>query len=107
MKAMKAYRPDVHLAFEDMGMVGDALNGWDNSVPMQLKTGTESTWQLDTTLKSGYVKFRSHNNWEENWGGCTFPQGSAIFVGDDIPVTPGRYHIELDLVNGQYRFEKR
>jgi len=105
MKAIKAYRPDVQADFEEIGILGDAIGGWENSIPMHRKPGTESTWQIDTVLAKGFIKFRSHNTWEENWGGYNFPAGKTLRMGDNIPVLPGRYHIELDLVNGRYVFQ--
>lgn len=104
MKAIKAFRPDVKASFEEIGIVGDAIGSWDKSRPMRLKPGSESTWELEATLKNGYVKFRSHNTWEENWGGYRFPMGKALKNGDDIPVQAGRYHIQLNLVTGMYSF---
>jgi hypothetical protein len=107
MKAIKVYRQDVSADFDEIGILGDAVGDWNNSIPMKRKPGTESTWQIDTVLTEGFIKFRSHNTWEENWGGFDFPSGKSVRMGDNIPVLPERYHIELDLVNGRYLFEPR
>jgi starch-binding outer membrane protein SusE/F len=61
-------------------------------------------YTFDVTLVNGFVKFRENHDWTLNWGGSTFPTGTAVSDGPDIPVTAGTYHIVFDMLFGSYSF---
>jgi len=108
MKLIKEYNPEVKLLFQDIGIIGDAINGYDvPSIPMKLINEQYSIWELDITLKNGTVKFRSRDSWNKNWGGNTFPNGNTAFRGYDIPVKAGNYHVILNLFENTYQFIKK
>ena len=108
MKLIKEYNPEVKLLFQDIGIIGDAINGYDaSSTPMKLINEQNSIWELDITLKNGTVKFRSRDSWNKNWGGDTFPNGNTAFRGYDIPVKAGNYHVILNLFENTYQFIKK
>lgn len=108
MKLIEAYNPDVKLKFQDLGIIGDAINGWDiPSTPMKLTNEKESIWEVDVTLKNGTVKFRSRDSWNKNWGGDAFPSGRITFRSTDITVEAGNYHVILNLSENTYEFIKQ
>jgi len=108
MKLIKKYNPEVKLLFQDIGIIGVAINGYDvPSIPMKLINEQYSIWELDITLKNGTVKFRSRDSWNKNWGGNTFPNGNTAFRGFDIPVKAGNYHVILNLFENTYQFIKK
>ena len=61
-------------------------------------------YTFDVTLVNGFIKFRENHDWSLNWGGSTFPTGTAVSDGPDIPVTAGTYHITFDMLFGSYSF---
>lgn len=106
MQRIELYYPNVGLKVESIGIIGTALPyAWEKSVPMKYNK-SRNVWIIDLSLKAGEVKFRANDNWLINWGGSNFPKGEAIQNGPNIPVDEGRYRIEIDIKNGEYRFEK-
>lgn len=106
---IREYQPDVRLLYEDVGILGTALQGYDDvpgvrSTPMTLSDARLGIWETTLQLNEGTVKFRTRNSWNENWGGTSFPEGKALFYGEDIPVKAGRYHILLNLKDNSYHF---
>ncbi|GAB2765508.1 DUF6090 family protein [Salinimicrobium soli] len=108
LNRLKAYNPDLKLLYKEVGILGTALpNGWEKSVPMKLIDPEKSLWELDVSLKQGEVKFRTRDSWRTNWGGKTFPSGTTIYFGDNIPVEEGDYRVRLNLLENTYEFIKR
>ena len=93
--------------YTDVGIIGSALDsGWEKSVPMKLIDKKHGIWEVVVSLKKGEVKFRAHDSWSENWGGGTFPSGTAVLNGDNIPVEAGKYRVRLDLNKERHQFVK-
>ena len=111
LKKIKDYYPEIRLLYSDVGIIGTAINGYDDvgasSTPLTLIDSENSIWEIDLYLKDGTVKFRCRDSWNENWGGKTFPKGEAIYFWEDIPVKKGNYHIILNLSNKTYEFIKK
>jgi len=101
---IEKYYPEVRLLYQDVGIIGDATNNWANSIPMTLFDEQKSIWKIETTLKDGSLKFRSRDSWIQNWGGDTFPKGTTLYFGENIPVKAGKYRIILDLSENSYEF---
>lgn len=97
------FYPEVGLKIYSLGIVGDQLpSEWEESVPMiNLSNGK---WQLNIALDSGEVKFRANNQWFQNWGGDTFPEGKLLPDGPNIAVKEGSYTIIVDLEKNTYSF---
>ena len=108
LNLIKTHHPDVQLRFEDIGIIGSALEtGWNESVPMTRVHSDSAIWEIQVTLSAGFVKFRSRNSWTENWGGKDFPSGRLTFFGEDIHIEEaGPYLVSLDLQNSTYRFTR-
>ena len=109
---IKSYYPDVKEIYNDVGIIGTSINGFDEvgarSTPMTLTDIKQSIWEIDLYLKEGRVKFRCRDSWLINWGGTTFPKGKADFEGPDIQVTEaGNYHIIINLTANTYEFIKK
>ena len=111
LNRIKRSVPNVKLLYEDVGIIGTSINGYDdvgaNSTPMILKDENKSIWEIDIFLKEGSVKFRCRDSWAINWGGLTFPEGTPLPDGPDIPVEEaGNYKVILDITGGKYEFIK-
>ncbi len=114
LELIKSYYPEVRVIYENVGIIGTALDGYDDiggrSTPMIRTDAKNSIWEAELYLKEGTVKFRCNNSWLRNWGGNynedKFPSGNASPDGDNIPVKAGKYHIKLNLSNYTYEFMK-
>lgn len=108
------------------------INGGETIVPTEIsiigtatEAGTFNTdYQMTTTDGINYVrtnlllagdpnisnpetqvKFRQNYNWTVNWGASTFPTGTGIQDGPNIPiVTPGFYTVTINIQTGAYVF---
>lgn len=111
---IKNYYPEVRVIYENVGIIGTALDGYDDvggrSYPMQRTDPNNSIWETELFLKKGTVKFRSNDSWLRNWGGNfgeeSYLAGDAMPDGINIAVEEGTYHIKLDLSNFTYEFNK-
>lgn len=111
VRKIKNYYPEVKMIYEDVGIIGTSIDGFDNvgaiSTPMSERKLDPGVWETDLYLKRGRVKFRCRDSWSQNWGGNAFPDGEAQSFGGDIQVTePGQYNIILDLNEGRYFFNR-
>lgn len=112
LKLIKDYYPEVKLLFQDVGIIGTSINGFDDvgarSTPMTLTDEEQSIWEIELYLKEGRVKFRCRDSWAINWGGESFPIGTARNEGQDIPVSEaGNYRVILNLSENTYEFIKQ
>lgn len=105
---IKSYYPDVKVIYRDVGVLGNAIDGYIGvkSRPLIQTDIQNNIWETELELGEGSVKFRCRDSWSQNWGGNTFPEGEAVWFGPNIPVEPGRYRITLDLNNYRYSFER-
>ncbi|NJB71964.1 hypothetical protein GGR42_002426 [Saonia flava] len=110
MKLIKTYYPNVKLLYQDVGIIGTSINGYDDvgakSTPLIQTDIENSIWEVDLYLKKGTVKFRCRDSWNQNWGGTSFPNGTAETDGDNILIEEGNYHIVLNLSENRYEFIK-
>lgn len=112
LKLIKDYYPEVKLLYQDVGIIGTSIDGFDDvgahSTPMALTNEEQSIWEIELYLKEGLVKFRCRDSWAVNWGGTTFPKGNADFEGPDIAVSEaGNYRVILNLTKNTYEFIKQ
>ncbi|HRI59848.1 MAG TPA: SusF/SusE family outer membrane protein [Saprospiraceae bacterium] len=90
--------------YPSIGIIGSATpTGWDSDTDLEFKGN--GIFYIKMTLTDGAVKFRANNSWDTNWGGATFPTGTAVPGGPDIMVTAGTYEITFDRANLTYKFE--
>ncbi|MEI8007804.1 MAG: carbohydrate binding domain-containing protein, partial [Bacteroidota bacterium] len=86
-----------------IGILGTALNGWNEDVDLQTSDGINYTL-LNYAFTEGYVKFRQDNNWNINWGNVLFPIGYGYPNGPNIPVMAGTYDVFFNRLTGEYNF---
>ena len=55
-------------------------------------------------ILGGELKFRANDTWDVNWGNNTFPEGTGILDGPNIPAIPGTYDISFNDATGAYAF---
>lgn len=92
-------------------MIGSATpNGWGGDTPMTFTGGFGGyTWTVVVNLTDGEFKFRANSDWGINFGDDGF-NGSLEYNGANIPVSAGRYLVELilDPVSGYtYRLTRQ
>jgi len=107
LSEIKNYYPEVKLLFENIGVVGNALeSGWFKSVPMTLVNEKEGVWEIKIQLSKGRFKFRANDSWSQNWGVNSYSPGSLQMNGKDIQVEEGFYHIRINLSNNEYSVKR-
>jgi hypothetical protein len=93
------------LADVTIGIIGDAVGGWDNDTKM-VWNFTDHTWNITKTVTAGGIKFRTHNSWAAVNIGFN-PAGHSLnnlYQNDGKTdsqnidnVAPGKYNIKLYL----------
>ena len=92
-------------ATPSIGILGTAINGYEVS-DTDMNTTDGFTYTLTNfPLTNGTVKFRKDNLWTSNWGSASFPFGTGVQDGANIPVTAGNYNISFDKSSGAYSFQ--
>jgi hypothetical protein len=89
-----------------LGIIGSAVPpdyGYGPDVNMSTNDGI-LYHLLNQTYINGEAKFRQDDDWVFNWGGATFPSGTAILDGPPIPVVSGGYDLTFNLQTGEYNF---
>lgn len=88
---------------ESVGIIGSATpGGWDADTNM--RDMGDGTYQLVVGLTDGEAKFRTNDDWADNWGGSAFPSGTGDFNGSNIPVTAGIYLVTFNPSTTEYSF---
>ena len=89
--------------YAQMGMSGD-FNSWGFQ-EMESATGSAHLWRYEfETNDDGSVKFLTDSSWSVNWGSDTFPSGTGVANGANIPVTAGSYVVIFNDIDGGYTF---
>jgi hypothetical protein len=91
---------------QSIGIIGTAtpISDWNTDVDMLQDAGDPNLWTLSIILTSGEVKFRQDNSWIISWGGTTFPTGTGVLDGPNIPVTAGNYLVSFHTGTLVYSF---
>jgi len=93
------------LADVTIGIIGDAVGGWDNDTKMVFNF-TDRTWNITKTVTAGGIKFRTHGGWAAvnvgyNPAGHSLNnlyQNDGTKDSDNISdIAPGKYNIKLYL----------
>ncbi len=94
----QSFRPSI-------GILGSALNGWNDDIDLQTTDGINYSL-LNYPFSAGEAKFRQDNSWAVNWGNNTFPYGTAISNGLNIPIPyTANYNVYFNRKTGSYYFE--
>jgi hypothetical protein len=97
------FLPVVH--YQTVGLIGDAIAGWDVDVDMVQDPANFEIWRLRLSSPGGEAKFRAENDWAVNWGAGEFPEGVGVQEGANIPVPAGEYNVTFNSTTGAYKFE--
>jgi hypothetical protein len=105
-KSTGAYSFVEQVAYTALGIIGSATaGGWDTDTPLTRDGGNPDLWKGTVELTVGELKFRANNAWTFNWGGGTFPSGTAVVNGDNIAVTEaGSYLVSFNTNTLEYSF---
>ena len=106
---IKNLYPDIEVVYENVGIIGTAINGFDDvgAISTPMYETDPGVFEIELFLNKGLVKFRCNDSWLYNWGGDTFPVGEAISYGKDIMVdSAGNYHVRIDLDQNKYFFKR-
>ena len=94
-----------------LAIVGSGTTqGWPNDPQVdahQLTTSDGENWSVNNlALLSGTVKFRGNNSWglPYNWGGASFPSGTAVVDANGMTTVSGVYNITFNSTSGVYNF---
>ena len=98
-----------------ISIVGEAVGGWPDNDPNTpdthiLSTTDNVTYTITNLVVTtaaavnGGAKFRRDGGWTTNWGGSTFPSGTGIQNGSNIPTVSGTYDVTINISNGTYTF---
>jgi len=95
--------------FASMAMPG-TQNGWDAAGDGMKAVETHDKaenhcWYAELNLsEDSELKFTSNGNWDVNWGSTTFPYGTGVGGGKNIPAKAGNYKVFFNDITGQYMF---
>ena len=93
----------VFAQFDNISIIGQ-FSGWATDVPLITSDGITYTLASQNFGVTGGAKFRKDNQWETNWGSNTFPTGTGVQGGADIPIPAGTYDIVFNKETGAYVF---
>lgn len=99
----------TYVAYNSIGIIGDATaGGWNVDTDMYRPDpiNNPSAWTLNVYLTGGLsVKFRADDDWTNNWGAASFPSGTGLSGGANIPVSnSGYYQVNFNAGTGAYSF---
>ena len=67
--------------------------------------GENHVWVAQFNPESdGGVKFCADPDWKDNWGSETFPYGTGVGGGANIPCVAGSYTVFFNDITAQYFF---
>ena len=96
-------------SFASMAIPG-SQNDWDAAGDGMKAVETHDKaenhcWYAELNLsEDSELKFTSNGNWDVNWGSTTFPYGTGVGGGKNIPAKAGNYKVFFNDITGQYMF---
>jgi len=92
---------------QTMGIVGQFTN-WGGSPDIVMTSSDGVQWEATGVVVTvdGGIKFRLDSDWTNNWGGTSFPAGTAEVggFGNDIPGLAGTYDVSFNTGTLEYAF---
>ncbi len=91
-----------------MSIIGPATPAGDLTTDFDMvqNPGDSAVWTLSIYLSDGAVKFRKNHDLMLTWGDATFPTGTGIPGGPDIPADAGFYLVSFDTSTLVYSFSQ-
>ncbi|AXG74147.1 T9SS C-terminal target domain-containing protein [Flavobacterium arcticum] len=106
--AMCASTTITFAQFDNIGLLGGStVTGWDSDTDMMTTDGIIYTLNdvvITVPEVDPGVKFRKDDDWPVNWGGSSFPAGTATLNGSNIPAVDGTYNVTFNLETLEYSF---
>lgn len=114
------------LPIDALGLRGSAIDGIWAETKFLVREAQDGWWSADVVLEDGMVKFLANEDYAISWGvepdwskvepfedpthflgdpAAVFPTGTAVFDGQNIPVTAGRYRVRFNSRTFEYSFE--
>jgi hypothetical protein len=87
--------------FVSISLIGD-FNAWSGDQDLTTLDGDIYTLDAFVLAADSGLKFRQNHAWGTNWGGDTFPAGTA--TGNNIPGTAGSYNVTFNRITSDYLF---
>ena len=125
--AVRERLPNPKLPIQNLGLRGSAIDGvWVRTEHLE-REDNGSWWSGEVELEDGMVKFLANESYAISWGvepdwtkvepfrdtthflgdpATVFPTGTAVFDGQNIPVTAGRYRVRFNEDTFEYAFER-
>lgn len=93
--------------FVTVSIIGAGAIDWDTDIALTTTDGDIYTLN-SVTLVGGEIKFRVNNNFDQSWGGTTFPSGTGDSApgGPNLMVTAGTYSVTFNRSTGEYSFDE-
>lgn len=113
---------DISIEYADVtiGIIGDAVGGWDNDTKM-VWDFSDKSWNIDKSVVAGGIKFRTHGGWanvnigyrpnDKRLSSLYQSHGSLnnVYIEPDLgdsgnidDIAAGDYHIKLFLVTSPW-----
>jgi uncharacterized protein (TIGR02145 family) len=90
-----------------ISIIGTATpaGNWETDFYLTQDSGNPDLWSTNIQLNAGELKIRQNGSWDANWGGSSFPSGTGVPDGPNIPVYPGgSYAITFNTSTLEYNF---
>ena len=84
----------VFAQFDNISIIGQFTN-WSADVPLATEDGITYTLSSQNFGVAGGAKFRKDNAWVTDWGSNTFPTGTGVSYGAEIPTVAGTYNVTI------------
>ncbi len=82
-----------------------AFIGWMGDIPMNRVAEAPDNWTLTRCwYENSDVKFRENHDWGVNWGDVSWPSGTGLPNGPNIPLIAGTYDVSFNASTGDYNF---
>jgi len=98
-------------SFPQISIIGNSSStgNWSSDVDMTTNDGINYSYNNLTLTTANSIdneglKFRQNHDWSTNWGGTTFPSGTGIANGQNIPTIAGTYNVSFNYTTKEYTF---
>jgi len=88
----------------EVSIIGEFVN-WSADIQMNRNIEYPHEWTLKRSwFDDSEIKFRENNDWAVNWGESSWPTGTAVLNGPNIPLLSGKYDVTFNCDNLEYSF---
>lgn len=94
---------EYSFSFPVISLTGAAVGGWGVDTDLTTTDGVNYAVSNVVMTTEG-CKFRRDHDWAKNWGASTYPAGTGVQGGDNIPAIAGTYNITFNNLTKEYLF---